>query len=227
MFVVVYPDEVIIPNNENSIGISHDIFVTLPIEKEKEYYVADCLPDNNDYFSNIDTWGFLPSDPAKPGDEGRIKSALKEWAKDHIHIGKKNLVIDRGIGHCIKDCTNVIVKGNAKVRCIADSAVSGIYNNAKVELACGNTRIFEILDNAEIQRTCDNVVIGFVGNNAKIEFAGGNTEITVLFNNAFIHYLCNDSIVRTAFYPAKIIEASNRAKICIYSRQPNEITFQS
>lgn len=42
-------------------------------------------------------------------------TAVKEWAKDHIHIGVDNLQISSGSNHYIKDCKNVIIYDSATV----------------------------------------------------------------------------------------------------------------
>lgn len=142
---IILKDRVFIPDYD-----SHsDMLDELGIEDtrhnaEKLFIRAELSPENGDVFSNIDNWKFvvdqdiLPDWYVKDYDKQRMIEAVKEWAKDRIHIGVDKLKINSGANHYIKDCKDVNICGSATVENIYDSAtVENIYGSATVETAKG------------------------------------------------------------------------------------------
>ena len=83
---------------------------------------AELSPKNADIFSDIETWEYTVDQDIVPDwyvpnyDKERMIQAVKEWAKEHIHIGKSDFKIT-GSCHYLKDCKNVICDNNAINAC--------------------------------------------------------------------------------------------------------------
>lgn len=163
----------------------------------------ELYPKDGNVFSDISTWIYrvdqdiLPDWYVEEVDKAlsRAIAAVKEWAKNRIHIGKENLVIDSGEGHCIKDCKNVTIKGTAEVTKITDSDVKNIYDNAKVGHICGNakvrciygnTKVGNIHGSAEVGHICGNAKVGGICDNAEVKCIYGNAEIGDIYGNVSI-----------------------------------------
>ena len=118
------------------------------LNASKTFVRVELSPTDGDVFSDIDTWMLNVDQDIVPDwyDEETYKSqvieAVKEWAKDHIHIGVDNLKISTGMNHYIKDCKDVVIYGNATVKHICD--------NATVKYICGNATVKYIYDNATV-----------------------------------------------------------------------------
>lgn len=111
------------------LGIKDDYF-----NASKTFVRVELSPTDGDVFSDIDTWKLSVDQDITPEwyDEDRYKpqvvEAVKEWAKDHIHIGVDDLKISTGRNHYIEDCKGVDICGSATVEYICDSAT---VKNAK------------------------------------------------------------------------------------------------
>ena len=207
-------------------------------------------PKDGNVFSDISTWIYrvdqdiLPDWYVEEVDKARAVAAVKEWAKNRIHIGKENLVIDSGEGHCIKDCKNVTIKGNAKVLQITDSDIKNIYGdsevgniygdakiryiygNAKVGNIYGNAKIRCIYDNAKIGNICDNAKIGYICGNAKVGGIYGNANVGGIYGNAKVGGIYGDAEVGYICDNAKIGYICDNAKIrCIYGNAEVEYIY--
>lgn len=118
------------------------------LNASKTFVRVELSPANGDVFSDIDTWVLKVDQDITPEwyDEYTYKpqvvEAVKEWAKDHIHIGVDNLKISTGRNHYIKDCTNVNIGGSATVKYIGGSAtVENICESATVENIYGSATV--------------------------------------------------------------------------------------
>ena len=104
------------------------------LNASKTFVRVELSPADGDMFSDIDTWEFSVDQDIMPEwyDEDIYKphvvEAVKEWAKDHIHIGVDGLKIATGINHYIKDCKDIRIYGSATVNYICGSAT---VKNAK------------------------------------------------------------------------------------------------
>lgn len=121
------------------LGIKDDYF-----NASKTFVRVELSPIGGDVFSDIDTWELSVDQDITPEwyDEDRYKpqvvEAVKEWAKDHIHIGVDNLKISTGSNHYIKDCKDVDICDSATVKNICGSAtVKNICDSATVKYAKG------------------------------------------------------------------------------------------
>lgn len=100
------------------------------IQKNAETKVirAELIPKNNDVFSDIETWEYKVDQDIVPDwyipnyDKERMIQAVKEWAKEHIHVGKSYFKIIGSI-HYLKDCKNVEACNNSTVEAWDNSTV--------------------------------------------------------------------------------------------------------
>ena len=109
------------------------------LNASKTFVRVELSPNNGDVFSNMDTWELTVDQDIKPEwfTENEYKPLIvekvKEWAKDHIHIGVNGLKINAGENHYIKDCQNVKV-----------------YDSATVEYVYGSATVNKVCDSATV-----------------------------------------------------------------------------
>ena len=155
---IILKDRVFIPDYDSHSNMLKELGIADTKENAERLFIrAELIPVDNDVFSDISTWKFkvdqdiLPDWYVEEYDKQRMIEAVKEWAKDRIHIGKENLDISDGEGHYIKDCTNVEIHGSAQVEKIYGSAtVNKICGNAIVDSICGNATVDSIYGSATV-----------------------------------------------------------------------------
>ena len=144
----------------------------------KTFVRVELSPTDGDVFSDIDTWEMKVDQDIIPKwyDENTYKpqvvKAVKEWAKDHIHIGIDNLKIGAGKNHYIKDCKGV-----------------NLYGNVTVENICGKATVRNICNNATVKYICDSVMV---------ENIYGNVTVENIYGNATVKYICDSATVKKA-----------------------------
>ena len=123
----------------------------------KKFVRAELSPVNGDAFTDVDSWAFKVDQDITPKwfsvDEYKPKmvEAVKEWAKDHIHIGVDGLKISSGKNHYIKDCKNVVIYDSASISYVCGSAsISEVCGSASISKVCGSASISEVCDSAMI-----------------------------------------------------------------------------
>ena len=101
-------------------------------------------PPNDDPFLPVDMWQFvidqdelpewIESDMKKY--ESIAREAVKKWAEKHIFIGVAGLSLAEGSGYYLKDCTNVVLAGNAEVyEMRGSSTVQNMRDSSTVQIA--------------------------------------------------------------------------------------------
>ena len=167
---------------------------------EKLFIRAELVSRDGNVLSDINNWVFivdqdiLPDWYVKDYDKQRMVEAVKEWAKNHIHIGVDNLEITSGEGHYIKDCKDVV-----------------IYGNAIVERICGS---------ATVKRICDNATVKYIYDNATVENISDNATVENIRGRATVKYICDNATVKTAKGQSTIItspysEFKNKDKLIL------------
>ena len=143
------------------LGIKDDYF-----NARKTFVRVELSPIDGDVFSDIGTWRLTVDQDITPEwyDEDiykpQVVEAVKEWAKDHIHIGVDNLKINTGRNHYIKDCKDIQIYGSATVENICGSAtVEYICGSATVEYICGSATVECIYDSATVEYICDSATV--------------------------------------------------------------------
>ena len=145
---IILKDRVFIPDYDSHTKMLEELGIEdTKRNAEKLFVRAELSPIDGDIFSNIDNWIFkvdqdiVPDWFVKEYEETRMRKAVKEWAKEHIHINENNLKIDSGM-HWIKGGTDINICGSATVKYIYDSAtVENIYDSATVKYICGSATV--------------------------------------------------------------------------------------
>ena len=184
---IILKDRVFIPDYD-----SHtDMLAELGIEDNRKnaetlFIRAELYPKNGDVFSPVDEWIYhidqdiLPDWYVENYDKERMIKAVKEWAKEHIHIGVDDLKINAGSGHYVKDCKNIYIYENATVENICENAtVKNICGNATVKNIYGNATVEYIYGNATVKKSKGNAVIITSTN-----FKWHNKEKLILLENS-------------------------------------------
>ena len=136
---IILKDRVFIPDYDSHTQMLEELRIEDTKENAEKLFVrAELSPENGDVFTDIDTWKFnvdqdiVPEWFVKDHEAERMRKAVKDWAKVHIHIDEDNLRIDSGV-HWIKGGKNINIYGNATVKYICGSAtVKYICDNATV-----------------------------------------------------------------------------------------------
>ena len=184
------------------------------LNASKTFVRVELSPTDGDVFSDIDTWKLNVDQDIMPEwyDEDiykpQVVEAVKEWAKDHIHIGVDNLKISTGRNHCIKDCKDVdicgsamvkYIHGNATVGYIYDSATVGyICDNATVEYICGNATVEYICGNATVENICGSATVKYIYGNATVEYIHSSATVENIFGNTTVENIFGSATVKKA-----------------------------
>ena len=164
---VILKDRVFVPDYDShtdmltELGIKDDY-----IGASKKFVRAELIPQNGDVFTDIETWRFkvdqdITPDWFNPEEyRPRMIEAVKEWAKDHIHIGVDGLKISSGTDHYIKDCKDVEICGSASIKYVCGSAsIENVCGSASIENVCGSASIKYVCGSASIKYAKGQAVI--------------------------------------------------------------------
>ena len=161
------------------LGIKDDYF-----NASKTFVRVELSPTDGDVFSDIDTWKLSVDQDITPEwyDEDRYKpqvvEAVKEWAKDHIHIGVDDLKISTGRNHYIEDCKGVGICGSATVKYIRGSAtVEYICDSATVKNICDSATVGYICDSATVKNICDSATVKNICGSATVKNICGSATV--------------------------------------------------
>ena len=146
---IILKDRIFIPDYDGH----SDMLKELGIEDTEKnaamlFVRAELSPKNGDVFTPIDEWIFEVDQDIKPDwfvesyEKERMIQAVKEWAKNRIHIGIDGLEINSGANHYIKDCKNVEIYGSA--------SISRVYGSASISYVYGSASISDVYDSATI-----------------------------------------------------------------------------
>ena len=177
---IILKDRVFIPDYDSHTDMLNELGIEDIITNAERLFVrAELYPKNDDVFSDIDGWTFKVDQDIRPDwfveeyEKSRMITAVKEWAKEHIHIGIDGLKIDSGKNHYIKDCKDVSC-GNSTVEACGNSTVE----------ACGNSTV-EAWDNSTV-KAWDNSTVKACGNSTVIKDirSSFNSERLILSENS-------------------------------------------
>ena len=179
------------------LGIKDDYF-----NASKTFVRVELSPTDGDVFSDIDTWKLSVDQDITPEwyDEDRYKpqvvEAVKEWAKDHIHIGVDDLKISTGRNHYIEDCKGVGICGSATVKYIRGSAtVEYICDSATVKNICGSATVKNICDSATVKNICDSATVGYICDSATVGYICGSATVKYICGSATVKNICDSATV--------------------------------
>ena len=148
------------------------------LNASKTFVRVELSPADGDVFSDIDTWELSVDQDIMPEwyDEDiykpQVVEAVKEWAKDHIHIDVDGLKIATGINHYIKDCKDIQICDSATVKYI--------YGSATVKYICGS---------ATVENICDS---------ATVEYIYGSATVENIYGSATVENICDSATVKNA-----------------------------
>ena len=194
---IILKDRVFVPDYDShtdmltELGIKDDY-----IGASKKFVRAELIPQNGDVFTDIETWRFkvdqdITPDWFNPEEyRPRMIEAVKEWAKDHIHIGVDGLKISSGTDHYIKDCKDVEICGSASIKYVCGSA--------SIENVCGSASIENVCGSASIKYVCGSASIKYVRGSASIENVCGSASIENVCGSASIKYVCGSASIKYA-----------------------------
>ena len=155
---IILKDRIFIPDYDGH----SDMLKELGIEDTEKnaamlFVRAELSPKNGDVFTPIDEWIFEVDQDIKPDwfvesyEKERMIQAVKEWAKNRIHIGIDGLEINSGANHYIKDCKNVEIYGSASISYVYGSAsISDVYDSATISYVYGSASISEVKGKAVV-----------------------------------------------------------------------------
>ena len=180
------------------LGIKDDYF-----NASKTFVRVELSPTDGDAFSDIDTWKLSVDQDITPEwyDEDRYKpqvvEAVKEWAKDHIHIGVDDLKISTGRNHYIEDCKGVDICGSATVKYICGSAtVEYICGSATVKNICDSATVKNICDSATVEYICGSATVEYIRGSATVEYICGSATVEYIRDSATVEYICGRATVK-------------------------------
>ena len=209
---IILKDRVFVPDYDSHTDMLKELGIEdTKANAERLFIRAELYPANGDEFSDIDTWEFnvdqdiLPDWYVKEYDKQRMIEAVKEWAKDRIHIGVDGLVISNGAGHRIKDCKNVFICGNATVKNICDSAtVKYIRDSVTVKNIC---------DSATVEDICGNTTVKYIRGSATVEYIYGSATVESICDSATVKNICDSATVKNICGSATVEDIRDSATV--------------
>ena len=173
---IILKDRVFIPDYDSHTDMLEELKIADTEDNAKRLFVrAELVPQGDDVFTPVASWKYhvdqdiLPEWYVAEVDERRMREAVTEWAKEHIHVGEKIERIDSGT-HWIKDCKVGSIYGSAKVENICDSAeVGSIYGSAKVKYICDSAEVENIYGSAKVKYICDSAEVGSICDSAEVK----------------------------------------------------------
>ena len=210
---IILKDRVFIPDYDSHSKMLEELKIKDTKGNAERLFVrAELYPENGDVFSPIDQWKFNVDQDIVPDwyvagyDEERMRNAVKEWAKNRIHIGENNIRIDCGENHYIKDCQNVKVCGSASIRYVCGSA--------SISKVCDSAGISEVYDSASISEVCDSASISEVYGSAVIsssQYGWENKEKLIVSGNATFKDNQTKTIRQAGDWKIEILNKENKS----------------
>ena len=149
---IILKDRIYIPDINSHTEMLEKLGIEDSKENAERFFVrAELVPPNKDYFAQIDSWKYIVDQDILPDwyiaevDELRMRNAVKEWAKYHIHVRKKELILTEGIHYVLdsevtaRDSSEVTARGSSEVTARGSSKVTA-YDSSEVT-ACGRSKV--------------------------------------------------------------------------------------
>ncbi len=224
---IILKDSVFIPDYDSHSKMLKELQIEDTRSNAERLFVrAELYPKDGDVFSPIDQWKFNVDQDIVPDwyvagyDEERMRAAVKDWAKAHIHIGENDITINCGSNHYIKDCKNVTVCGSASISKVCGSAsISCVYGSASISCVYGSASISKVCDSASISKVCDSASISKVCDSASISRVCDSASISRVCDSASISRVCDSASISEVYGSAIISSPSfgwkNKEKVVI------------
>ena len=235
---ILLKDRVFIPDYDSHEDMLKELKIEDTEDNAKRLFVrAELIPPNDDVFTPVSEWKYrvdqdiLPDWYVPEVDEKRMRDAVAEWAKEHIHVGEKIEEINSGT-HWIKDGTVGVIGGSAEIRelCgsvdvenICDSAKVGcVYDSAKVGYVYGSSKVEYVYGSAKVENICDSATVGYVYGSAMVGCVYGSAEVgnvlgcaNVLnvYDYSKVVNVCESATVVNVYDYAKVVNVYGCAKV--------------
>ena len=227
---LILKDRIFIPDYDSHTDMLEELGIEDNQRNAETLFVrAELYPKNGDVFSPIDTWIYhvdqdiLPDWYVEKFDEERVRKAVKEWAKDRIHIGVDGLKISSGANHYIKDCKDIEICDSATVKRICGSAtVKSICDSATVKRICGSATVKRICGSATVKRICGSATVEYIYDSATVEYIYdsatvkricGSATVKSIYDSATVEYIYDSATVKRICGSATVEKASGFATI--------------
>ena len=170
-------------------------------------------PPNDDPFLPVDMWQFvidqdelpewIESDMKKY--ESIAREAVKKWAEKHIFIGVAGLSLAEGSGYYLKDCTNVVLAGNAEVyEMRGNSTVQNMRENSTVQYMWENSTVQYMRDSATVQSMRDSATVQYMRDSATVQYMWENSTVQYMWENSTVQYMRENSTVQNMWDSATV-----------------------
>ena len=181
---ILLKDRVFIPDYDSHEDMLGELKIKDTEENAKRLFVrAELIPPNDDVFAPVSSWKYhidqdiLPEWYVPEVDEKRMRDAVAEWAKKHIHIGEKIEEINSGT-HWIKDGTVDVIGGSAEIRELCGSAdVENIFDSVKVESVYGSAKVGCVYGSAQVGCICGYAEVDNICGSAKVVNVFGSATV--------------------------------------------------
>lgn len=200
---IILKDRIFVPEYDSHTKMLEELGIEDNyLTASKTFVRFELSPEDNDVFSSIDDWELNIDQDIIPDwyDEEiykpQIVKKVKEWAKDHIHIGIDNLNIESGVNHYIKDCRNVCIGGSAAVKNI-----------------CGNTTVKNICDSARVKHIFGSATVSYIGGCARVDCIGGCARVDHIGDDATVKCIGGGAMVKAVRGSAKVENIFDIAKV--------------
>ena len=217
---ILLKDRVFIPDYDSHEDMLKELKIEDTEDNARRLFVrAELVPPNDDVFTQVSEWKYrvdqdiLPDWYVPEVDEKRVRDAVAEWAKEHIHVGEKIEEITSGL-HWIMDGTVGVIGGSAEIRELCGSAtVEKICNSAEVGYICGSAKVKYIRDSAKVGYICnsaevryirDSAEVGYICGSAKVKYIRDSAKVRYIRNYAEVGYICGSAEVENIFGSAKV-----------------------
>ena len=228
---IILKDRIFMPDYDShsdmleELGINDDY-----LGASKKFVRVELSPVDNDVFSDIDTWVLTVDQDITPDwfDKDTyvplMREKVKEWAKDHIHIGVTGLKISAGSNHYIKDCKDVEVYGSATVNYVYGSAtVNYVYGSATVNHVCDSATVKEVYGSATVNYVYGSATVNKVCDSATVNKVYGSATVIsspyTKWQNSEKIILCDNATFKDCY--TKTIYQSGDWKLVSVKEQNN------
>ena len=202
---LILKDKIYMSMEDSHSTLLEELGIDDTVENAKLKFVrAELIPYDDDRFSNVDTWRFVIDQDIRPDwfvkdyDEKRMRDAVKEWVGKYYLTGKDNLELC-GEYYYLKDCTNVILKKDAKVELFGNSSVAWMWDNSSVAEMRDNSTVNQMYDNSTVNQMYDNSTVNVMRYNSTINAMYGNSTVNVMYNNSTVNQMYDNSTVNKMY----------------------------
>ena len=187
-------------------------------------------PPNDDPFLPVDMWQFvidqdelpewIESDMKKY--ESIAREAVKKWAEKHIFIGVAGLSLAEGSGYYLKDCTNVVLAGNAEVyemrgsstvQNMRDSStVQNVWDSSTVQNMRGSSTVQYMRDSSTVQYMWDSSTVQYMWDSSTVQYMWDSSTVQNMRGSSTVQYMWDSSTVQYMRDSSTVQIAENRSK---------------